>query len=99
MTSADPVYLEALLLSTLDARERGMAIGRALTTPCQAAEDGLDSAERLRFWAAVIAYALGIAEGSVGAVGRAAIIQCMRNVPASAERVGMAQRDANTSLQ
>lgn len=76
-------YIECLLLGQLDACQRGTTIGRALITPMLAAERGLDDMERLRLYAALIAFMLGMAENSIGPEGRDAIVQTMRNVPAS----------------
>lgn len=76
------LYLEVLMLDG-DEQDRALSIGRSLITPCQAADAELDDMQRLRFWRTLIAYLLGVAEGSVGADGRMAIVQCMRNVPAS----------------
>lgn len=83
MTDAGITYIECLLLGPLDSMQRGTAIARALITPCQAAEDGLDDMERLRMYAALIAFLLGVAENSLGPDGREAIVQTMRNVPAA----------------
>lgn len=77
-----PHYIEVLMLDG-DEAEQALRIGRALITPCQVAVAELDDMQRLRFWRTLIAYMLGVAEGSVGADGRMAIVQCMRSVPPS----------------
>jgi hypothetical protein len=53
---ADVTYVECLLLGRPDPLARGAALGRALITPCHAAEDGLDELQRLRLYAALIAF-------------------------------------------
>ena len=83
MKSDAAIYIEVLMLNDEDSRERALQIGRSLITPLLAADDGSDPTESLRFWATLIAYLLGVAEGTVGADGREAIVQTMRNVPAS----------------
>ena len=75
-------YIEVLMLSHLDERARALAIGRAMVTPLLAADADLDAAQRLRFWVTLLAYLLGVAEGEIGADGRDAIVQTLRNVPA-----------------
>jgi hypothetical protein len=79
----DATYIEIIMLDNKDSRERALAIGQSLITPLQAADDSGDQMESLRFWSALIAYLLGVAENNIGADGREAIVQCMRNVPAS----------------
>ena len=78
-------YIEVLMLGHLCERERALHLARAFTSPLLAADAGLGDMQRLRFWGTLIAYLLGVAESSVGADGRAAIVQTMRNVPASTE--------------
>jgi len=76
-------YVECLLLAHLDAKARAIAIARALITPCLAGEDGLDDMGRLHFWCCLVAHVLVQAEASLGEHGREAIVQTMRNTPAS----------------
>lgn len=76
-------YIECLLLRRLDAHARAKAIGRALVTPCLAATDGLDGMQQLNFYGSLVGYLLGVAESALGPDGREAIVQTMRNVPAS----------------
>jgi hypothetical protein len=78
-------YLEVVMLRTLDGTERAKAIAASMATPLQAADQDLDDMHRLRFWNTLIAYLLGVAEASVGADGREAIVQVMRNIPASSQ--------------
>lgn len=70
----------------LDPAAQAQEIGGAIAQPCRAACDGMDELQRLRFWGALAAYALNMAEASVGADGREAIVQTLRNVPASRAR-------------
>jgi 3-methyladenine DNA glycosylase AlkD len=72
-------YVEVLMLQGLGAAERGTRIGHAMVTPCLEAVDGLDAMQRLHFWNSLIAYLMGMAESSVGAEGRQAIVHCMRS--------------------
>jgi len=81
-------YIEVLMLDGIDEEQQARRIGRAILTPCAAAGQPLNDAQRLRFWAALIAYLLGAAEHSVGAEGRSAIVQTMRNVGACTHRTG-----------
>ena len=76
-------YVEVLMLGHLDESQRALAIGRAMVTPLMAAEADCDAMQRLRFYNVLVAFILGVAENQVGADGREAIVQCMRNVPAS----------------
>lgn len=76
-------YIECLLLGRLDPLARANAIGLGMRTPCEAAGDGLDEMQRLNFWRALISYMLRIAEESLGPDGREAIVQTLRNIPAS----------------
>jgi hypothetical protein len=82
-----PTYMEVIMLDNPDSRERALAIGRSIIAPLQAADDRDDPMESLRFWATLIAYLLGVAEGAVGRDGREAIVQTMRNTAASSERI------------
>lgn len=68
---------------SVDEAETALRVARAISAPCLAADEHLDEMQRLRFWRLVIAYMLGVAESSVGADGRMAIVQCMRSVPPS----------------
>ena len=83
-------YIEIVMLDDADEEQQARRIGRALLTPCLSANESHDDAQRLRFWATLIAFMLGAAEGSVGADGRSAIVQTMRNVGASTHRCGSA---------
>jgi hypothetical protein len=82
--SSSATYIEVLMLDG-DEAEQAIQIGRAIITPCHVADCQLDDMQRLRFWRTLIAYLLGVAERSVGADGRMAIVQCMRNVPPSTQ--------------
>ena len=82
-------YVECLLLAHLDAKARAIAIASALITPCLAGEDGLDDMGRLHFWGCLVAHVLGQAEASVGEQGREAIVQTLRNAPASRAMAGV----------
>ena len=81
MTAAH--YIEVVMLDDADPAQQAQRIGSAIVTPCLAAIEGMDDMQRLRFWLNLIAYTLGVAEGSIGADGRMAIVQCMRTVPPS----------------
>ena len=74
-------YIEVLMLADADEFEQATRIGRAIVTPCHAADAPMTDAQRLRFWRTLIAYLLGVAEHSIGADGRMAVVQCMRSVP------------------
>ena len=76
-------YIEVLMLDADDETEKALRIGRAMITPCHAADANMDAMQRLRFWRTLIAFMLGVAEGSIGADGRMAVVQCMRSVPPS----------------
>jgi hypothetical protein len=76
-------YIECLLLRRLDAHARAKAIGRALVTPCDAATDGLSGIQLLHFWRHLLVDLLHKAECTVGPDGREAIVQTLRNIPAS----------------
>jgi hypothetical protein len=84
-------YLQVLMMDTQDSRERALQIGRALITPLQVADDSGDPMESLLFWAALIAFLLGVAETSVGPTGREDIVQTMRNAGAAALRADLAR--------
>lgn len=88
MLTDGATYIDVLMLHHLDSRERALHIGRAMVTPLQAADDSNDPMESLRFWATLIAYLMGVAEGSIGPDGREAIVQTMRNAPASSALAG-----------
>lgn len=76
-------YIEVVTLDSDDETEQAIRIGKAIITPCKAADQGLDFIARLRFWQTLTAFILGAAEHSVGADGRMAIVQTMRSVPSS----------------
>jgi hypothetical protein len=61
-----------------------LRIGASFTPACIAANAEAEYMQRLRFWRTLIAFMLGAAEHSVGADGRAAIVECMRNTEACA---------------
>jgi hypothetical protein len=83
-------YIEVLMLQHLDSRERALRIGHSMLTPLTASDgNAAPQLERLRFWSALIAFLLGVAEHRCGADGREAIVQTMRNVPASEHLAGI----------
>ena len=76
-------YIEVMMLDADDEAEQALRIGRAMITPCHVADANMDEMQRLRFWRTLIAFLLGVAEHSIGADGRMAVVQCMRSVPPS----------------
>lgn len=83
MSQVGAHYIEVLMVDGADPAEQAMRVGRAVITPCLAAMDGMDEPEKLHFWMTLVAFLLGVAESQIDAAGRAVIVECMRQVPAS----------------